>query len=657
MQLERTSLFSSADPAKWWRLSRLSVLPLILWRVRTFTALCGTQHQRLLARIVPGVHSRGPGSHGSQRFQSDARVDHRGREGWSYSQCSVPQRRRHGRVRRTRWDGCSEQHHSCSQSVSFQTCWYWVDWIQRTQSQEAEGGELVGMNQHSSTDSRNLCSPFLLVQVTISLQATQCDACVSGARSIFASDFALNSLSLHQRYSLHTRLVFAVFAKLFLHALLAVPLSVNFLWRTSTTLRYWSDRTQAYPIRSRYSRVRVCNSQTTAVWLSDWTWHFTKRDDHIPEKDSVFDFVKHHTWIDLFFFLGCQVFNAKGCCGQGEEQARERLARDFKKDDVHRRSGSVGPQGWPNNLLRISHRPVKRPEHSKHHQTHRRKSGGQEHGASPRHATNRRRTRKGPEIACFNYGQWKRANERPAVVTCCPRLQMATVKDSASDRSHDLLDFGYASGASSSRIRMSGRNHTFSSFEFQILVQSEKPRKDESGRLNHRLVVATLHADDSPQELRLPDIANIFKAMVTPATKQSDRFRAGTKEHSPGVAIDSVTSSVVSWRRPLHVHSGQSERFRAASVLALGCCYWKVTRLKLAGQAVCTEHEGSASNVGATRFLDTNPWLHQCQATCRRDRFHSSTGDGSTQTSQSAQKRIPTSMDTTAIASQMKVLE
>ena len=66
------------------------------------------------------------------------------------------------------------------------------------------------MNQHSSTDSRNKHSPLLLVQVTISLQATQCDACVSCARSIFASRFALGSLSLHQRYSLHTRLVFAV---------------------------------------------------------------------------------------------------------------------------------------------------------------------------------------------------------------------------------------------------------------------------------------------------------------------------------------------------------------------------------------------------------------------------------------------------------------
>ena len=104
----------------------------------------------------------------------------------------------------------------------------------------------------------------------------------------------------------------------------------------------------------------MCNSQTTAVWLSDQNMTFYKtRRSHSREGFCIR--LRQTSYMDRFvFFFGLPSFNAKGCCGQGEDQARERLARDFRKDDSHRRSSSVGSQGWPNNSLRISHRPLPR---------------------------------------------------------------------------------------------------------------------------------------------------------------------------------------------------------------------------------------------------------------------------------------------------------
>ena len=151
----------------------------------------------------------------------------------------------------------------------------------------------------------------------------------------------------------------------------------------------------------------MCNSQTTAVWLSDQNMTFYKtRRPHSREGFCIR--LRQASYMDRFVFFRAAKFSMPKAVVDKE---RNKLEKGW-----HGISRKMTPTGevvqWAHRVGRITRFAsltdqchVKRAERTKHRQTHKRKSGGQEHGASPKHATNRRRTRKGPESACFKYGQ------------------------------------------------------------------------------------------------------------------------------------------------------------------------------------------------------------------------------------------------------------
>ena len=124
----------------------------------------------------------------------------------------------------------------------------------------------------------------------------------------------------------------------------------------------------------------MCISQTTAFWLSDQNMTFYKTRTYSRE---WFDFVKHPTWTDLFF-RAAKFSIPKAVV----DKERNKLEKGW-----HGISRKMTPTGevvqWAHRVGRITRFAsltdqchVKRAERTKHRQTHKRKSGGQEHGAS-----------------------------------------------------------------------------------------------------------------------------------------------------------------------------------------------------------------------------------------------------------------------------------